>query len=687
MLAIIRKNANGRRNRIATADIFLRTLGKCSGGLCPTDRARYTGAEFEKRVKEAAEIPVYENDAMNFIAWNKSGLKAAEGQTVAPCASFEAIYTSQKQDRDSDVLEPAGCEVDPRMPVLWQHDSTMPIGAHRDILTQDKSKIIGKSELADTVLGRDAAYLAEFGALRISHGFRPREFEPMTEKHAGEDVIIGFHVLKYEMMEVSLVSVPSNTDAVIQAFSRGKLASPHAKSWGAALDARRQKMYTTGWGIPAFKTKAGTTVVNMKTATKTGKVKQLVARKDAAEFEKALADACGQIKHSGDYGLCFYKAGDTADTFAVWWTMADSDTPDNADETGTPYTSEDDIKTLLGGVSGVASVELQSEVNPPQDEGWREVFPEVRDWVSDSDANKPQATDPAQTSEPPAAGSGGSDDSTGKGGKGRKKDAKADAPVSGSAEHVGETLGALASDYLAQNGVAVDGMTVTVEATFPDNVVLCVGTGKEGDANTYYQVPYTTTDGTPAFSGPPVQVELTTTVDTGAPAAGTDPNAAPAAGSSGGTGGDPPANPPADDGTGKGKKPVRKWTPVTRKKGKLGKKDSSMLKEAVEHLDDAMKRDGMPTVCKTLVKRGADLINDVMKSEGASTDNDGDGSGKPQPDAPAMLAEDERRLWSLAQKMAANKGVSKTALAAILTELATLLEANDVSRLISTLNG
>lgn len=680
MLAIIKKNANGRRNRISTADLFLRTLGKCSGGLCPTDRARYTGAEFEKRVKEASQIPVYENDAMNFIAWTKSGLKAAEGSTLAPCASFEAVYTSQKQDRDSDVLEPAGCEVDPRMPLLWQHDSTLPIGAHRETLAQDKVKVLGRSEIADTVLGRDAAYLAEFGALRISHGFRPCEFEPMTEKSGGEDIIVGFHVLKYEMMEVSLVSVPSNTDAVIQAFSRGKLASPHAKSWGAALDSRRQKMYTTGWGIPAFRPKAGTTVVNMKTAPKTGKAKPLVARKDAAEFEKALADACGQIKHSGDYGLCFYKAGDTADTFAVWWTMGDADTPDNTDETGTPYTSEDDIKSLLGAVPSVASVELGSEQNPPQDEGWREVFPEVRDWVS-GDGNKPQ---PAQDGDaaPAAPPASGSDDSTGKGKRG--KGAKADAPVAGSAEHVGETLGALASDYLAQNGVAVDGMTVTVEATFPDNVVLCVGTGKEGEPNTYYQVPYTMTDGTPAFSGPPVQVELTTTVDSAPAAGGTDPNANPPATPSA-TGGDPPAATPAGDDTGKGKKPVRKWTPVKKTKGKLGKKDTGMLKEAAEHLDDAMSRDGMPTVCKTLVRRASELLGEVMKSEGASTDNDGDGSGQPQPGAPAMLAEEERRLWALAAKMAGNKNVSKTALAAVLTELATTLEQSDVAQLLKSL--
>lgn len=679
LLATVKRLNRGRRNHIVTADLFLSTLAKCSGGLCPTDKSRYTGDVFANRLKEAAQIPVYENDAMNFIAWQKSGLKAAEGQTLAPCAEFEAVYTSQKQDRDCDILEPIGCEVDPRMPVLWQHDPTLPIGAHREILTQDKSKILGKSAIADTVLGRDAAYLAEFGALRISHGFKPREFEPITQKSGGENVITGFHVLKYEMMEVSLVSVPSNTDAVLTAFSRGKLASPTAKSWGAALNDRRSKTFTTGWGTKAFKLPTGRTVVGIKRAAATGKAKALVSRKDAGDFEKALAEAAATIKHSGDYGLCFYKAGDSADTYAVWWTMGDADGSGGADETGDPLTSSDDVKSILGAVEGVASVEIGDEGNPPYDEGWREVYPEIRDWTS-GDADKPQDAQPAQTSDPAPTG----DDP--KKGKPKKKGArpsKADAPVSGSAEHVAEVLTATAGQYLATNGVEVgDGESVAIEATFPDSVILVVGTGNEGDPNRFFRVAYSAgADGTPTFSGAPEPVELQTVAndkpaDPAQPAAGaggaTDPNTP------------PPAPSPAGGGDPKRGKPVRKWVKLVPK-GKLGKKDTGMLKEAAEHLEDAMS-DGrkMPTVCKTLVRRACDLVSDVMKSDG-SNQGDGNGSPAPTPTEPPTMDGNERRLWALALKMAANPGCSKTALAATLSELAGSLEKSDVNALLATI--
>lgn len=674
--------------RITTADRYLVTLAKCTGGLCPTDRARFAGPEFEKRLKEAAQIPVYHNDRMNFLAFTKSGLKAdetatASGSKLAPVAEFEAVYTSTKEDRDRDILEAAGAELDERMPLLWQHDATAPIGAHRQTVSQDKHKVIGRSAIADTPLGRDAAYLAEFGALRISHGFKPKEFEPITEKSGAHEIVTGFHVLKYEMMEVSLVSVPSNTDAVIQAFSRGKLTSPLAKSWGKTLDEGRQRFFTTGFGVPAMRPAKGVTVVGMKRVTATNVKRVPKPRKEAAETEKALADACATIVHSGDYGLCFYRPAEDAALVEVWWTMADSDTPDNSNEEGVPYTSADDVKALLASVAGVASVEIGSEANPPYNEGWREVYPEVRDWT-DEGADKPQpATDgaaPPQTSEPPAT------DDTGKGknanGKGGKR--KEGTPVAGSAEHVAQCLAEAIGPYLSANGVQVEeGAEVAIQATYPDNVITRVG--KEGDGAIYFRVGYSTdADGNPTLSGTPEQVELQTVVSEPATPPAPDANATPPAPADGSNGGDSPV-PPEGANTkpgAKGKKPVPKWVPF--KKGRLGKKDTSLLQEAKEHLEDAMSREGMPTVCKTLVKRGADLIGDVLKNEGGTDQQQPGGSGD-SPAAPAVMNAEERSLWTLVVKGMKSGQMSKTGLAALLTELALRLEASDVTKLLDSL--
>jgi len=695
-----RINKTAGRNRITTADRYLVTLAKCSGGLCPTDRARYQGTEFAKRVKEAAAIPVYKNDRMNFVSFSKDAADVqVEGRAAKFLSTFEGVYTSTKEDRDSDVLEAGGCTVDEKMPLLWQHDSTSPIGAHLGVVGQDKHKVLGKCGIADIPLGRDAAYLAELDCLRLSQGFRPTEFEPITAKSGGQEIVTGFHVLKYEMMEISLVSVPSNTDAILTAFHRNKLTSAQVKSMSKALDEHRQKFYRTGFGVPAMKLPAGRTVVGIKRITATGVKRKPKSRKDAAETEKALADACGGIVHSGDYGLCFYRPAQDEAMVEVWWTAGDADTPDQSNEEGTPYTSADDIKSLLGNVPGVASVEIGSEANPPYDEGWREVYPEVRDWTS-GDADKPQPADAGatgdgstQNSEPPAG------DDTGKGGKGKTKGKKDGAPVAGSAEAVAMALADQVGPYLSQNGAAVeDGTEAVIQATFPDSVIVRVGGDADGTGATYYRLAFTTDgDGNPTLTGAPEEVELQTVV-TDAPAA--DP--APGAPAPAGDGGAPPATDPASSGGGgstdpndpkrgkpaakgaAGKRTVTKWVTKPKVKGKLGKKDTNLLTEAKEHLDDAMSRDGMPTVCKTLIRRASDCIGDVMKSEGAGQDAD-NGNGTPGQGAqPALLSEgEERNLWNLALKMVTNPRMTKTALAATLSELAEKLEAADVAKWIA----
>lgn len=677
-------------NRISTADRYLATLAKCAGGLCPTDRARYQGPEFDKRLKETGQIPVYHNNRTNVVSFSKAAEDVTvEGREAKFLAAFDGVYTSTKEDRDSDVLEAAGCTLDEKMPLLWQHDSTAPIGAHLKTLSQDKLKVIGRCGIADTVLGRDAAYLAELDCLRLSQGFRPTEFEAITQKSGKEEIVTGFHVIKYEMMEISLVSVPSNTDAIVQAFHRNKLASPLLKSTAKSLDERRQRVYTAGFGVKAMKMPTGRTVVGIKRCPATGKVKPLVARKDVGEFEKSLATACGQIVHSGDYGLCFYKAGDTADTYGVWWTMGDADDPANTNEEGTPYTSADDIKASLGAVPGVSAVEIGSEANPPYDEGWREVYPEVRDWTTGG-ANSSQSSEPVADTAPAIPPTGD--------GKGHKDGA----PVSGSAEAIAAILTPLVGPFLSQSGTVEDGAEAVIQSTFPDNVIVRVGGSSDGTGATYYRLTFSLDgDGNPTLSGTPEQVELQTVV---APAdsqpaptdssgnGATDSNGSGAAsGASSGSSGQSDSGTPPSGASIKPsqKRTFTKWVKVANpkppaKKGKLGKKDSSMLKEAVEHLDDAM-GDGrkMPVVCKTLVKRAYDLVSDVMKSDGTGQ-GDGAPGQAPAPAAPATMNDAERRLWAILMKSVTSPHASKTALAAILTELAMLLEASDVSALLAS---
>ena len=146
-------------------------------------------------------------------------------------AEFDAVITSSREDRDGDVMEAKGANVDPKMPLLWQHDPQQPIGRFKGVTDRDNERVVGRFALADTELGRDALTLLKLGALRISHGFRPLEFEPRKSSN-------GFHVKAFEVVEASLVSVPANTDAVVTALNTGKFHSPVIKSWAASLQTK-----------------------------------------------------------------------------------------------------------------------------------------------------------------------------------------------------------------------------------------------------------------------------------------------------------------------------------------------------------------------------------------------------------------------------------------------------------------
>ncbi len=120
---------------------------------------------------------------------------------------FDCVISTSRVDRDGDTLITSGAEPDPKMPLLWQHNAQTPVGKLLTITSHTKDELCGRFAIADTEFGRAAAKLIDFGALRISHGFQPIEYEPKTNG--------GWLIKRFTIMEASLVSVPSNVDAEI----------------------------------------------------------------------------------------------------------------------------------------------------------------------------------------------------------------------------------------------------------------------------------------------------------------------------------------------------------------------------------------------------------------------------------------------------------------------------------------
>jgi len=205
-------------------------------GVCTASRyLRELAAEQESDLEDAGEKLIYCGEDMQIVDSSREKAKTTASPDNAIMV-FDAVITSRAKDRDGDVLEPAGAVIDERSPLLWQHDSTHPIGKLLDITNRSKQRIKGRFAIIDTELGRDAAALIDFGVLRISHGFIPEEYDELTDKQGNW---LGWHILKYEMLEISVVSVPSNRDAIITAFESNKLCHPRVKSWAQRISKSR----------------------------------------------------------------------------------------------------------------------------------------------------------------------------------------------------------------------------------------------------------------------------------------------------------------------------------------------------------------------------------------------------------------------------------------------------------------
>lgn len=565
---------------IRTAAGYVQTLLDCSAGMCPDVPARV------KTLKRANNTLVYGNDetvVIKAVTGKPKGAKAdqpAESGAPEPILSFDLRATSSKRDRDGDYLHPEGARVDPRLPLLWQHNPVQPIGKMMKFYSQDKNEVLMNAGIYDTPLGQDAAYLAKCGVLRFSHGFRPLKYAPLPG--ATEDDP-GFEVFEYEMMELSLVSVPSNTDAEILGFTKGVFKSPEMKAFG-------QKMY---WNrpviVPGWSKNADPVPQETQTAKGPGTMDELA---------KMIGECAATIKHSGKSGQAFMKMkGDDANPQAdVLWNCSKEDIAEGAkDADGNPYTGPDEIKNLFKAVKGVDTVQVAAEMQPEWNTGWHCAFPEDAKGVwgdetaeaetepkGDAEDEEGAVETAAEEDAEGAEEKPKEDQAKGKGAANAKgnapkpaslnthktgaicgctlkairakgkaaaaKTGKAKTPVTvkgvlavGSGEHIAAELEKVAGEYLTASGIKFNVYgnvrVVSVYATGPGAGYVIVGVGVyeyyysdvEQASVTYYQIGYATdASGNPAFSGLPQEVLIRTTfvpvgqaTETPAPAAGT----------------------------------------------------------------------------------------------------------------------------------------------------------------------
>lgn len=189
------------------------SIEECIDGFCPV---KFFSDEQKWEEEKASEQLVYIPD-------KDMRLKFYKRPSDGSICDFLATITTNKKDSDGDILETEGAELDGASPLLWQHSWMMPIGKVLGVVEHTKSRLSARCSIADTELGRDAVKLLRMDALRISHGFEPTEFEPFKDG--------GWHIKKFNIFEVSLVSIPANTDAVVHAFEEKSFESQFMNGW------------------------------------------------------------------------------------------------------------------------------------------------------------------------------------------------------------------------------------------------------------------------------------------------------------------------------------------------------------------------------------------------------------------------------------------------------------------------
>ena len=197
---------------------------------------------------------------------NSKTLQATIRKQAGKASTFVATITTDSVDRDGEVVVPSGMNSRDyeRNPVLlYEHDVKSPIGKMLGMKRGERS-IEAEFALAprpDNHVGEwfpdTVASLMDFGALNtMSIGFLGMEARPAskadTEKYGqGVRRVYG----KWKLLEVSVVSVPANQDAIVTAVRKGLVTSDAVKPFGitvpeSAIAPQVKRTYRVSVGVP-----------------------------------------------------------------------------------------------------------------------------------------------------------------------------------------------------------------------------------------------------------------------------------------------------------------------------------------------------------------------------------------------------------------------------------------------------
>lgn len=130
--------------------------------------------------------------------------------------NIEGIASTPTTDRMGDIVEPMGAKFKVPMPLLWQHDHEKPVG-NVNFAQPTKSGIPFKASLPK---------IKEAGALkdRVDEAIQSVKYRLVAAVSIGfravegavEEIKTGYRFKEWDWMELSLVTIPANSEAVLK---------------------------------------------------------------------------------------------------------------------------------------------------------------------------------------------------------------------------------------------------------------------------------------------------------------------------------------------------------------------------------------------------------------------------------------------------------------------------------------
>jgi HK97 family phage prohead protease len=130
----------------------------------------------------------------------------------------EGIASTPATDRMGDIVDPMGAKFKTPMPLLWQHNHEKPVG-HMTFAKPTKQGIPFQAKIPKI---KEAGTLKD----RVDEAIQSLQYKLVAAVSIGFNILKGgyevmetggWHIKSWEWLELSLVTIPANSEAVISA--------------------------------------------------------------------------------------------------------------------------------------------------------------------------------------------------------------------------------------------------------------------------------------------------------------------------------------------------------------------------------------------------------------------------------------------------------------------------------------